>query len=229
MLLQILLSISTALLPVSAHFSINYPAGRDTSAENLGNGPCGGSDAPSAERTRVSTTSLTVDLEMGHDQKAVQLLLGLGDNPGSNFNITLLQTFRQEGFGQFCLRDVPVPSDVGIVDGTNATLQVVTNGDPIGGLYNCADITFTTGTVDSPAQCANGTGVTASPFPSEAANRNANESTSEGQPQDGSSSENGNPTSSTTGSAGTATGEATAARVGWVMLGAAVLGAFSFL
>lgn len=29
-----------------------------------------------------------------------------------------------------------VPSSLNIKDGTNATLQVVTNGDPSGGLYN---------------------------------------------------------------------------------------------
>ena len=29
-----------------------------------------------------------------------------------------------------------VPSSLNIKDGTNATLQVVTNGDPNGGLYN---------------------------------------------------------------------------------------------
>ena len=72
---------------------------------------------------------------MGHDESAVQILLGLGDNPGKNFNITLVPTFRQEGLGDFCLDDIPLPTDIGIMDGANATLQVVTNGDPTGGLY----------------------------------------------------------------------------------------------
>ena len=72
---------------------------------------------------------------MGHDETAIQILLGLGDNPGDNFNITLVPTIRQEGLGDFCLQGVSLPTDIGITDGTNATLQVVTNGDPTGGLY----------------------------------------------------------------------------------------------
>lgn len=229
MLFQTLLALSAAMLPVSAHFSFNYPAARGDNEANLGTGPCGGFDTPASERTLVSTTSLTVSLEMGHDQKAVQFLLGLGDNPGSNFNLTLLPTFRQEGLGEFCLQDIPLPTDIGIRDGVNATLQVVTNGDPNGGLYTCADLTFTTGTVDPPSQCANGTEVTASPFPPEAAARNANESTADGQAQSGSSSQSGSGTGSSTAATSTPTGEAAAASVGWGVLGAAIIGAVAWL
>lgn len=64
-----------------------------------------------------------------------------------------------------------VPTDVGITNGTNATIQIVTNGDPNGGLYNCADITFTTGTA-TPSQCNNGTGVTSTAY--KGPNKNAN-------------------------------------------------------
>jgi len=56
-----------------------------------------------------------------------------------------------------------VPSNLGIIKGTNATIQVVTSGDPNGGLYNCADITFITGTT-TPLQCSNGTGVTTTAY-----------------------------------------------------------------
>ncbi len=137
MLLQtLLIAFSAVLLPVSAHFNLNYPAVRGFNEENLGNGPCGGFDAPASNRTSVSTKSMALDLKMGHDQNAVQVLLGMGDNPGNNFNITLVRTFRQEGLGEFCLRDITLPSDLRIKDGMNATLQVVTSGDPKGGLYN---------------------------------------------------------------------------------------------
>ena len=132
----LLVALSVLLLSVSAHFDIEYPASRGSSHDNQGTGPCGGLDTPSAERTPVSTTSLTLALEIGHDESAVQILLGLGDNPGSNFNITLVPTFRHEGLGDFCLGDISLPADIGIMDGMNATLQVVTNGDPTGGLYN---------------------------------------------------------------------------------------------
>lgn len=39
--------------------------------------------------------------------------------------------------------------------GSNATLQVQSNGDPDGGLYNCADITFVE-TLSTPQSCTNG-------------------------------------------------------------------------
>jgi hypothetical protein len=136
LLLVYLLALSTTLLPVSAHFKLIYPAARGFVDDTLGTGPCGGLNDPSANRTSVSTKSVTVGLEMGHDQNAVQVLLGLGDNPGNNFNITLLPTFRQEGLGDFCLRDIALPSNLALKDGMNATLQVVTSGDPSGGLYN---------------------------------------------------------------------------------------------
>jgi hypothetical protein len=131
-----LVAFSAALVPVSAHFNLNYPAARGFNDDKLPDGPCGGFDTPASKRTPVSTSSMTVDLKMGHDQNAVQILLGLGDNPGNNFNFTLVRTFRQEGLGEFCLKDIPLPTDLGIKDGMNATLQVVTNGDPNGGLYN---------------------------------------------------------------------------------------------
>lgn len=136
MLLQALLvTLFTSLVPVSAHFELVYPTVRGGSEDDQGSGPCGGVDTPSSSRTNVSTDTVAVDLRMGHDETAVQVLLGLGNNPGNNFNITLVPTFRQEGLGDFCLPEIPIPSDLGIMDGMNATLQVVTNGDPSGGLY----------------------------------------------------------------------------------------------
>jgi hypothetical protein len=56
-----------------------------------------------------------------------------------------------------------VPSGLNITDGTLATIQVVTNGDPDGGLYNCADITFSS-SAPAPASgvCTNQTGLTVS-------------------------------------------------------------------
>jgi hypothetical protein len=137
MILQILLvALCAVLLPVSAHFELTYPTVRGFNEDNAGTGPCAGFDTPASDRTSVSTTSVAVALRMGHDEQAVQVLLALGDNPGNNFNITLVPTIRQEGLGEFCLPDIPFPSDLGIMDGMNASIQVVTNGDPNGGLYN---------------------------------------------------------------------------------------------
>jgi hypothetical protein len=78
-------------------------------------------------------------MTMGHDQTALQVLLGLGNDPGNNFNISVLPLMRQVGLGDLCLPNVRLDETVlGVAptDGMNATLQVVTNGDPSGGLYN---------------------------------------------------------------------------------------------
>jgi hypothetical protein len=72
---------------------------------------------------------------MGHDRSVVQMLLALGSNPGDNFNITLEQTFQQQGEGDFCLPTIKLPSGLNLPDGTNGTLQVVTDGEGGGGLY----------------------------------------------------------------------------------------------
>jgi hypothetical protein len=75
---------------------------------------------------------------MGHDETAVEVLLALGNDPSTNFNITLRPTFRIEGLGEFCLPHVVFDESVlgtNITDGMNATLQVQSNGDPSGGLY----------------------------------------------------------------------------------------------
>lgn len=119
-----------------AHFNLVYPPARGFDENLLVNFPCG-SQPLSTNRTVISTKSFPMQLLMGHDQAAVQVLLGLGTNPGSNFNITLEHTFREEGLGNFCLPDVPFPSGMaGVENGMNATIQVITNGDPNGGLYN---------------------------------------------------------------------------------------------
>lgn len=134
MLHQSLLAWSTLLLTVSAHFNLQYPKARGDDEDKSSSGPCGTFDTPSTDRTPVSLTSLAIGAKMGHDESAFSIVLGLGNNP-SSFNISLLPTFRQEGLGEFCLPDVPIPGDLGLQDGANGTVQVITNGDPNGGLY----------------------------------------------------------------------------------------------
>jgi hypothetical protein len=77
---------------------------------------------------------------MGHDTAAVQVLLALGNDPGSDYNLTLLPTIQEVGLGKFCLgavgMGVGMGMDLGIKEGVNATVQVVTSGDGGGGLYN---------------------------------------------------------------------------------------------
>jgi hypothetical protein len=187
---------------------------------------------------------------MGHDRTVVQMLLALGSNPGDNFNITLEQTFQQQGEGDFCLPTIKLPSGLNLPDGTNGTLQVVTDGEGGGGLYivclplgischccdltylQCADLTFTSAPMiqSLPSSCTNGTGVTASALPS---NVNANETNADGSPQSGSGSSgsssasaSGSPSATASSASTSETGNNAAVfTAGWGVLGAAVLGA----
>lgn len=54
-----------------------------------------------------------------------------------------------------------LPDGTNVTEGMNATIQVQTNGDPDGGLYNCADITFSASAAGPDSGvCVNGSGVT---------------------------------------------------------------------
>ncbi len=134
MLPQALFSLLALPLLTSAHFHMLFPTPRSDEDETEGTGPCGGFPV-SSERTAVSMTSFPVALEMGHDRSVVQMLLALGNDPGNNFNVVLEQTFQQQGEGDFCLPNVQVPTGLNIADGTNGTLQVITDGEGGGGLY----------------------------------------------------------------------------------------------
>jgi hypothetical protein len=129
-----LLTLLALPLLAAAHFHMVFPTPRSDEDETEGTGPCGGFPV-SSTRTKVSMDAFPVALEMGHDRSVIQMLLALGNEPGNNFNITLEQTFQQQGEGDFCLPSVMVPNDLGVVDGTNGTLQVVTDGEGGGGLY----------------------------------------------------------------------------------------------
>jgi hypothetical protein len=61
--------------------------------------------------------------------------MAIGEDPGSNFSIVLRQQAEREGLGDYCLGQVSIPSGLNISAGTKATIQVVSNGDPHGGLY----------------------------------------------------------------------------------------------
>jgi hypothetical protein len=134
MLSQSLLGLLALTGVASAHFQMLYPSPRTTDDETEPTGPCGGQKV-SNNRTTISTNDFPVALQMGHDQTVIQMLLALGNDPGDNFNITLEKTFQQQGEGNFCLPHVMIPAGVTIADGSNGTLQVVTDGEGGGGLY----------------------------------------------------------------------------------------------
>ncbi|OJD18447.1 hypothetical protein AJ78_01503 [Emergomyces pasteurianus Ep9510] len=190
-----LLPLTCLLTLASAHFELLQPPPRGTNFDKITEYPCGGLPV-SSKRTEVplDDPELNIAMKMGHDHSAVQVLLALGSDPGRNFNITLVPTFGQMGLGDFCISDVELTEaklGTRLTEGLEATLQVVTNGDPTGGLYSCADIVFTARASDdddpSDDSCRNGTGVTARPFPESAAGINANQSKPNGEPQSGGS------------------------------------------
>ena len=125
------------LLPLtSAHFNLNYPPARGFDEDTLPNGPCGGQNDVSKTRT-VWPVGGPIQLDMGHVTTNVQVLIGMGDDPGDAFNTILVPTFHETGPNSFCLGSVTFPSGLNVTDGMNATIQVVTNGDDgPGGLYN---------------------------------------------------------------------------------------------
>jgi nascent polypeptide-associated complex subunit beta len=125
-----------ALLPLStAHFLLKWPIARGFDDMKSVNFPCGGFDSVSSSRTDFPLNGAPVQLDMHHPQTRVEVLLSIGSDPGNNYNIVLRPTFAQEGLGNFCVGGVSLPSGLNVSDGTPATLQVVSNGDPDGGLY----------------------------------------------------------------------------------------------
>jgi hypothetical protein len=124
------------------------------------------------------------------------------------------KTFSETGLGTFCITDVNLTALIGtaaeVKEGTNATLQVITNGDPDGGLYNCADITFTANAPIAPV-CTLGKGVKSSAFTGPAGT-NANETSEDAAGQASSSlSTSATATSASTAASSTAASSAAAA------------------
>ncbi|MCJ1368690.1 hypothetical protein MMC16_007835 [Acarospora aff. strigata] len=216
----------TALLPlVSAHFSLNYPSARAGAHDTQGDFPCGGQNTVSPNRTLWPTKGGPIQLKMGHVKSAVQVYLGLGNDVGSNFNVTLVPIFQEQGLGEFCMSDVTMPSNLNIVDGQNATIQVVTNGDPTGGLYNCADITFSSGAAAPPA-CTNGTGVSAAPYTGSAKNANETGATSTASTSAASGSA---PSTSSSPSSSHTAAAARAELASWAIVGGMMVGAVALI
>ncbi|KAL8839641.1 MAG: hypothetical protein Q9170_001647 [Blastenia crenularia] len=199
----------------SAHFTLDSPPARGFDEDQLVNFPCGGQNTVSSNRTPFSLAGGSIQLTMEHDRSAVQVLIALGNDATDSFNTVLVPTTQEEGFGKFCLRDVKIPESLGVKEGDNATIQVVTNGDPTGGLYNCADITFSSNNA-STSECTNGKGVTSTQYSGKSSNANGTDSTAATT-----SSASGTGTPSATGSASTPS--PTGAAVGRELGNAAVI------
>jgi hypothetical protein len=131
-----------SLLPLTtfAHFHLVWPPTRGFSEDTIVNFPCGGFDTVQAERTAWPLTGpVPIQLSMEHTSVHGEVLMALGNDPGVNYNIVLKPTFSETGPQNFCIGDVALPAGLNITAGMNATIQVVTNGDPNGGLYAVRD------------------------------------------------------------------------------------------
>lgn len=220
---------SSLLGLASAHFQLTWPASRGFDDEKTVNFPCGGFETPSAERQPIPLTgSFPIQLSMEHTGVRGMVVLALGNEPtGDDYTIVLRQPFQETGPENFCIGDVTLPVGLNITEGTNATIQVVTNGDPNGGLYQCGDITFTSTALsqnDYNSHCTNSTGVTATYISDSSTLPNGTSATG-GASSSGSASASASASGS--GTAASATSSAGGARqtVGAILLGAAgVLG-----
>lgn len=187
--MRMLLAFTSALGLASAHFDLNYPPSRSSDEDKMPTFPCGGGTTPSPNRTQWPMAGGPVQLLMGHSNTNIQVLIGLGNDPGSAFNTVLVKTFTVNGLGNFCIASVPIPQGLNVTAGQNATIQVVSNGDSGGGLYNCADITFTDQAHPQGEMCMNATSVQAVAFSNP--NANANTTTSSSSSSSGSSGGSG--------------------------------------
>jgi hypothetical protein len=125
--------IALSLLPVSlAHFTLDWPKSRGASETTAENFPCGGYNDV-GQRTDFPISGGPLQLKMGHDLTNVAVYLAVGSNPGSSFNTVLRPQFVVTGLGDFCIGQVNVPGNLS--DGTQATIQVVSNAHGGGGLY----------------------------------------------------------------------------------------------
>lgn len=152
-MLASLVTLVAAAGVASAHFQIEYPTWRADSLSNKNYSqydfPCAGvpQGAWSDNRTDWPATGGSLSLDLHHAWTYVFINIGLGENV-TNFNYSLTPSFWNEtGSGVLCIPHLDLPAGLEPADGQHATIQVVTLGETGSALYNCADITFKTGTV----------------------------------------------------------------------------------
>ena len=105
----------------------------------------------STNRTKWPTTGGAIAVQpgwfAGHGKAFVYVNLGLGTIPPnmSHVMVSSLQIIgpTTEPYpGTFCLPQVPMPANITVNVGDNATIQVIETAVHGAALYNCVDITF---------------------------------------------------------------------------------------
>ncbi|KAL7271061.1 18S rRNA pseudouridine methyltransferase [Rhizina undulata] len=150
----------------SAHFDITYPYWRGDSSLTQSAYPCGDVGQTNSANNRTAWPFDGGALVFTTNQSNAQTYVNLGlGNDVTRLNIVLVPPFNQTGSGTFCFPRIPIPADLNITAGTNASIQVIQLSATSGALYNCADITFEQ---DAPGigsdVCFNTTGVGSAPF-----------------------------------------------------------------
>ncbi|KIW90059.1 uncharacterized protein Z519_09490 [Cladophialophora bantiana CBS 173.52] len=161
----------------SAHFELVYPYWRGDSflpPASQYTFPCAGVNTTTesnANRTLWPLDGGSLVIDFHHPWTYVAFNLGFGSDIAT-FNISLNPMLLNEtGNGTICIPKWTLPADLGVVDGMDASLQVITIGDSGTALYNCADIRFSANaTILAGAQCQNSTGVDIYPLAQQQAN-----------------------------------------------------------
>lgn len=145
--LTLILVLAANLLSVSAHFQILVPEWRDNSflaPYNQYTYPCGGvpEGLSITNRTLWPLTGGSLSIDFHHPWTYVFINLGLGSNV-TNFNITLnngARVLNETGNGTLCIDKFTLPSNLGLVNGQAASLQIATVGPNGDALYNVSSL-----------------------------------------------------------------------------------------
>ena len=129
----------------SCHFVLKWPPSRGFDDGQAISPPCGGFNDISSPRTEWPATGGPIQLELHHTRTNVSVLIAIKDDPGSSFSVFMRTSITVEGLGSFCLDMIKVPTGVQWLVGNEATIQIVTNGDQDGGLYQVSFALDTSG------------------------------------------------------------------------------------
>ncbi|OHW99967.1 hypothetical protein CSPAE12_01197 [Colletotrichum incanum] len=184
----------------SAHFGLTYPAWRaDTLKATNETGysqwtyPCAGVPYGTGNVTDWPLDGGSIELDLHHDWTYVFINLGLEANGNvTTHNITLTPEFwNATGAGTLCVEKLTLPTPA--ESGQRGSLQIVTVGDSGAGLYNCADIRFSSNATTLSSEQCKTDGVTVYPIKEQSANG---------------TSDSGNSTGNSTGGGGGSSGAA---------------------
>ncbi|KAF3479731.1 uncharacterized protein GIQ15_06707 [Arthroderma uncinatum] len=134
----------------------------------------GGGTVTSQNRTKWPVNGGAISFQPGwfpgHKTALIYINLGMGTTP-LNMSLPMVSPFQIVGPtvapypGTFCLPQVPLPANISVNIGDNATIQVVEAARHGAVLYNCVDITFADPKDVEPVtreNCFNSTNITSS-------------------------------------------------------------------